>query len=226
MNLNYEFFTIVENFSEKVNNGNIKSIVLQYIKEDRTSELTNLDTSKVTDMSGLFDYESYSLPADNELTTKFKNFNVPLSWNTTNVTNMSGMFKNAKSFNTNINHNHSNNNWNTSNVTDMSSMFENATNFNNGETNSNSNVFFKLLTENVIKMNSMFKNATTFDIGISLSRYNTNGIQYIYWDTRNLEDMSFMFENTSNITFNNIFLYTTNVKKIEGIFNEIDFEDN
>lgn len=46
------------------------------------------------------------------------------NWNTQNVTDMSEMFLEARSFNQNIN------SWNTANVTDMSYMFSEARLFN------------------------------------------------------------------------------------------------
>jgi surface protein len=60
----------------------------------------------------------------------------PIYWNTSNVTNMSSMFRNATSFNQHITTN--GNIWNTSNVTDASYMFAGTslpkiTLFNNGE---------------------------------------------------------------------------------------------
>ena len=56
-------------------------------------------------------------------------FNHPLNtsgnnWNVSNVTDMWGMFMDARSFNQPLN------DWNVSNVTDMRGMFHNATSFN------------------------------------------------------------------------------------------------
>ncbi|MDQ0568119.1 BspA family leucine-rich repeat surface protein [Mycoplasma yeatsii] len=99
-------------------------------------------------------------------------------WDTSNVTNMQFMFKDAKKFNQDISHfNTSNvtdmsymfyqaesfnqplNNWNTSNVTDMSWMFYNTSNFNQPLNNWN--------TSNVTKINSMFNEARSFNQNIS-----------------------------------------------------------
>jgi hypothetical protein len=62
----------------------------------------------------------------------------PLYWNTSNVTNMGSMFRNAVSFNQPISTDMTTNVWNTSNVTDATFMFEGTspngiTLFNNGE---------------------------------------------------------------------------------------------
>ena len=56
--------------------------------------------------------------------TNLSGFSAPDSPDLSNVTNMSGMFKNASSFNRNIS------SWNVSNVTNMSGMFESAHSFN------------------------------------------------------------------------------------------------
>ena len=96
-------------------------------------------------------------------------FNDDISnWNTSDVTNMSSMFEGATAFNKDIG------NWNTSLVTNMSSMFEGATAFNKDIGNWN--------TVAVTNMNSMFKSATIFN-------------QYIgNWNTTLVTNMSSMFE--------------------------------
>ena len=74
-------------------------------------EISNWDTSNVTNMESMFEEAS--------------SFNQPLNdWNVSNVTNMRSMFSNATSFNQPLN------DWNVSNVTDMCYMFRNATAFN------------------------------------------------------------------------------------------------
>ncbi|KAF5273170.1 hypothetical protein FQR65_LT17212 [Abscondita terminalis] len=67
------------------------------------------------------------------------------SWNTANVTDMSGMFSYAKAFNQDIS------SWNTANVTNMRNMFANATAFNQDISGWN--------TANVTNMRNMFANA-------------------------------------------------------------------
>lgn len=74
-------------------------------------DLTKLDTSKITNMSGLFENQ--------------KDFNQPIcNWDVSNVTNMSNMFYNAYKFNQPLD------SWDVSKVTNMSRMFYNARNFN------------------------------------------------------------------------------------------------
>ncbi len=76
-----------------------------------TTDISNWDTSEITDMSNLF--------------SNIKQISIEpiiLNWDTSNVTNMSWMFYNCKQdFILNFN---------TSNVTNMSNMFYNAINFN------------------------------------------------------------------------------------------------
>ena len=77
-------------------------------------------------------------------------FNQPIgSWNTSNVTNMSGMFNNASIFNQPLN------GWNTSKVTTMASMFLGASVFNQPLNNWD--------TSQVTSMSSMFSNALAFN---------------------------------------------------------------
>jgi surface protein len=112
------------------------------------------------------------------------------------VTDMSGMFYHAESFNQNIN------GWDTSNVTDMSNMFYNATTFNQNigswNTANVTNMQFMFFganafnqdiagwnTANVVNMGSMFKYASAFN-------------QYIGgWNTSMVTSMNNMFSDAS-----------------------------
>ncbi len=90
----------------------------------------NVNTSCITDMSGLFSFVG--------------SFNQDISsWDVSNVTNMSSMFFGASSFNQDIS------NWDVSNVTNMSEMFHNADSFNQDISTWD--------VSNVINMDSMFK---------------------------------------------------------------------
>ena len=88
-------------------------------------------------------------------------------WDTSNVTNMSSMFFDAKGFNQPLN------NWDTSNVTNMAAMFDGAKAFNQPINNWD--------TSKVTNMSSMFDGAKAFNQPIN------------NWDTSNVTDMSWMF---------------------------------
>lgn len=94
------------------------------------------------------------------------------TWDTANISNMSGIFKDKINFNNNISK------WNVSNVTDMSYMFYNAASFN-----------IPLNNWNVIKvkdMSYMFKDAINFNQSLD------------YWSVDNVEYMNYMFFNAVN----------------------------
>ena len=89
----------------------LKEIIGKRIKDvGNEVDLNDIDVSKITDMSKLFDRTNF-------------NGNIS-SWNVSNVTNMYGMFHNCKNFNQNIS------TWDVSNVTDMNSMFDGCESFN------------------------------------------------------------------------------------------------
>lgn len=97
-------------------------------------------------------------------------------WDTTNVTNMSGIFSNASSFNEDIG------GWNTENVTDMSGMFSGASTFNQD--------IGKWNTSKVVSMISMFANAFDFNQDISTKiATDSSGNIYVAWDTSSVTSM-------------------------------------
>ena len=99
-------------------------------------------------------------------------FNQDISfWDTSNVTNMMGMFFQTAEFNGDIG------NWDTSNVISMEAMFFGAESFNQDIGNWN--------TSSVISMASMFQGATAFNQNIG------------NWDTSNVSSMRYMFSNSS-----------------------------
>lgn len=93
-------------------------------------------------------------------------------WTTSAVTNMAGVFLNAKQFNQYIG------SWNVSGVTNMESMFEGASVFNKDIGNWN--------TKNVNNMVKMFKNAFDFNQNIGS------------WDIKSLTNATEMFYNASD----------------------------
>ena len=118
-------------------------------------------------------------------------------WDTSNVTNMSAMFREARAFNQDIG------DWNTSSVTDMNNIFKNARAFNQdiGDWD----------VSNVTDMSAMFRLAYAFnqDIGDwntssctkmeSLFDNTTSFNQDIGdWDTSNVTTFKYMFDNTDS----------------------------
>ena len=100
-------------------------------------------------------------------------FNDDISdWDTSSVTDMSYMFGGASSFNQDIS------DWDTSSVTDMADMFEDATSFNQDISDWD--------TSSVTDMADMFEDASLFNGDIS------------GWDTSSVTDMSWMFGDASS----------------------------
>lgn len=123
---NAEGFYIVDNKSiREVVNGLITGVTVH-----------NIDTSHVTDMSGLFqekiefneDISHWNVSCVTNMSAMFYDahaFNQPLNkWDVSNVTDMQLMFYYAYTFNQSLNM------WDVSNVTDMHGMFEHAKSFN------------------------------------------------------------------------------------------------
>jgi len=157
----------------------------------------NIDTSQVKDMSYLFYGKN--------------DFNEDIGyWDTSNVINMSGMFKNdwdyiyyadgirsgelsfSSSFNQDIGE------WDVSSVTDMSMMFEGAGIFNHN--------IGQWDVSNVITMFNMFTCAGSFDSDIGA------------WDVSNVTDMSTMFFGTLNFNQNISNWNTSNITNMESMF--------
>jgi surface protein len=123
-----------------------------------------------------------------------RRFNQPVdNWNTSNVTDMRGMFGGAMSFNQPVN------SWNTSNVTDMSYMFNSAFVFNQP--------LFNWNTSNVTDMRAMFNSAKAFN----QSLFN--------WNTSNVTNMRAMF--SGSLVFNQPVdnWNVSNVTNMSGMFN-------
>lgn len=118
-------------------------IELRKLILDEEIELSEIDTSKITDMSHLFEptlsggeqarfffegIEDWDVSNVKDMSYMFcyaRNFNADISgWNVSKVKNMRGMFQFASSFNQDIGM------WNVSNVENMASMFYDAGAFN------------------------------------------------------------------------------------------------
>lgn len=109
-------------------------------------DLNFIDTSKITDMSHLFQ-------------DSFFNGNIN-EWDTSNVTDMSSMFYGAKNFNQPLDK------WNVSNVLYMSEMFKGAENFNQPLNNWD--------IHKVISAHSMFQEALHFNQDLNNWLFNHN----------------------------------------------------
>ena len=165
----YEYFPetkeeLIKNIEECFNN---KRYNLNYI-----------DTSKITDMSNLFDSGNYNKSLNNIDISKwdvsnvkymqfmfdgYENFNCDLSkWDVSNVKNMKGMFSWCINFNCNLSK------WDVSNVTDMSFMFDSCKNFNCN--------LSKWNVSNVEDMSCMFNGCEKFEAE-GLNKWNVNKVK-------------------------------------------------
>ena len=182
---NYSSFNLTQGDLRKVYNiPYVNSIRLQ--NQDNIEYITSKLPPTVINLSGCFRYSTLSSTVmenvsqwDTSYVTNMSymfadnsSFNSDLSlWNTGNVIDMSGMFYNCTSFNQPIG------NWSTGNVTSMSEMFYNCTSFNQPIGNWS--------TGNVTSMSEMFYNCTSFNQPIG------------NWNTTQVTDMSYMFSDAS-----------------------------
>ena len=162
----------------------VNPAMLEYFKETNPSELHRVVTSKITDLSFFFAFES--------------EFNVDISsWDVSNVNYMNFMFEGASSFNQDLS------NWDVSNVIDMNGMFSNATSFNQD--------IGSWDVSSVINMAHMFRYATSFnqDIGRwDVSSVTSMGLMFYgassfnqdigSWDVSNVTNMYGMFESATS----------------------------
>ena len=133
---------------------------------------------------------SYTVVDDSTIDTQIANANVNLC--TTFVNNMSELFKDNSSFNSDINF------WDTSNVTTMNSIFENATAFNQDIGNWD--------TSSVTDMSSMFYEASSFNQDIG------------NWNTSSVTDMVGMFYEASSFNQDIGSWDTSKVTSMERMF--------
>ena len=184
--------------------------MFEYCSSLENIDVSNWDTSNVTNMEGLF-YSCSSLT--------WLNLN---SWNTSNVTNMEGLFYSCSSL-TWLNLN----SWNTSNVNKMSYMFKDCSNLINLDISSWD-------TSNVTEMHSMFQNCSNL-INLDVSSWDTSSVTFMSfmfygcesldyldvssWNTSNLEAMFGMFWECSSLTWLDLSNWdTSNVTNMDGVF--------
>ena len=158
-----------------------KKELIKNIVEVFNSGKTNLnciDTSKITDMSNLFDSGNYNKSLDNIDISKwnvsnvkymqfmfdgYENFNCDLSkWDVSKVKNMKGIFSWCVKFNCDLSK------WDVSNVTDMSFMFDSCKNFNCN--------LSKWNVSNVEDMSCMFNGCEKFEAE-GLNKWNVNKVK-------------------------------------------------
>jgi surface protein len=138
-------------------------IVLRIDSDGNECDLNDIDTSKITDMSNLFNTDD-----DYDGNKIFEQFNGDISmWNVSNVTNMGFMFYGCKKFNCDLSK------WNVSKVDNMYCMFYGCTDFNGDISTWN--------VSNVINMEFMFEMCTNFNCDIS------------QWNMSNVKDIGSMF---------------------------------
>lgn len=153
-------------------------------------DLSGWNTSKVRDTRGVFKYTLFNAPIG--------------AWDTSSVTNMDEMFRQADVFNQDIRE------WDVSNVIAMRSMFHSAASFNQP--------LDMWDVSKVMDMSHMFCYAESFDQDIGT------------WDVSRVSDMSLMFANAES--FNNAgkpldMWDTSNVRNVESIFkNAVSFQQN
>ena len=128
-------------------------------------------------------------------------YNYISKWDTSQVTDMSELFMNCKSFNENISE------WDVSNVTNMSYMFCYMSTFNQDVSGWD--------VSKVTNMSGMFYYASSFNQDVS------------GWDVSNVKDMSYMFCNAASFNQDVSRWDVSNVKNMSGMFNKASaFEQN
>ena len=152
-------------------------------KIQNNEDVTHVNTSCITDMSGLFynnqdfnqDISGWDVSNVTNMHMMFESaytFNQPIgNWDVSNVTNMEGMFRHTTRFNQNIG------NWDVSSVTNMKHMFSFSYAFNQPIGNWD--------VSNVTMMSAMFHNTGSFNQPIG------------NWDVSNVTTMYAMFYRAS-----------------------------
>ena len=202
-----------------------------YLADNLTTlDLSNFDTSQVTDMSYMFYWMSRltALDVSNFDTSKATNMNKMFSrtdklitldlsnFDTSQVTDMSYMFDDADNLTT-----LDLSNFDTSKVTNMDHMFSNTYNLTTLDL-SNFN------TSKVTNMDSMF--FTSGLTSLNLSSFNTSKVtdmSYMFYDMRNLTSLDLSSFDTSNVTNMNSMFYLDGMyisgDKLETIYVNNDF---
>ena len=153
-------------------------------------------------------HDAVNLWCENEelARAKFGDIN---TWDVSQVTNMSQLFKHKVNFNSNIG------NWITSRVTNMGFMFKGAISFNQDISNWD--------TSNVNNMSGMFDDANSFNNGgeplITREITKEDGTTYTAWNVSNVTDMSHMFYDAKSFNQPILNWDTSNVSNMHSMFN-------
>jgi len=209
-----------------------------------SADFSNIDTSEVISMKGMFKDASYLNPIDvsrfdtrkvQDMSEMFSGIRSLMrrdtitlnlsNFNTSNVVNMKGMFKDSSRF-TDINMS----SFNTSKVTDMSEMFYGATSL---PTINLSSFDF----QNVTDMNGMFYQLRNLQT-VVVSRFNTGKVtnfKNMFWnaaitslntagfETQSAVNMSGMFYGTRIPNLDLSSFNTQNVTDMSGMFGETEY---
>ena len=217
--LNGKNYTAVsnQNLSDMVESNNVT-----FYEEACTSLVTDMNVADNLIGGGVFfnsninpnisHWDTSSVTDMSGLFVLASNFNQPLNFDTSSVSNMSFMFAVAGSFNSSLN-------FDTSSVVDMAGMFRDASSFNQP---------LAFDTSNVTVMIIMFTGANAFNQPLN---FNTSSVtnmggmfsaatvfnQPLVFDTSSVQDMSRMFDGA--ISFNQSLVFdTSSVTNMSGMF--------
>ena len=210
-------FNIYTNQAKKLdlsnfNTSNVTDMSYMFYESQATTlDLSNFNTSKVTDMSNMF-------LGSGATTLDLSNFN------TSKVTSMGGMFQSSKIVNLDLS------SFNTSKVTDMGSMFAESqatildlSNFNTSNVTYMSEMFSgskatsidlsNFNTSKVTSMNSMFQDSKIVNLDLSS------------FDTSNVTDMNWMFKDSQASVIKGLNNFNTSkVTSMGGMFENSKIE--
>ena len=175
-----------------------------------TLDLSNFDTSKVTDMSLMF-HDMRDLSALNLS-----------SFNTSQVTDMHNMFYGMSNLTTlNVS------NFDTSKVTNMGLMFYgmsnlttlNLSNFDTSKVTNMGNMFSSMTNLTSLNLSSFNTSQVTDMSGMFSSMPSLTSLNLSHFDTSKVTDMHFMFRDTSNLTSLDLSNFdTSQVTDMNGLF--------
>ena len=193
------------NFNNSIDTSNVTNMSGMFVNiNTKTLDLSDFDTSNVTNMSGMFvniNTETLDLS----------------SFNTSKVTNMSSMFSNSKATTLDLS------NFNTSKVTNMSSMFSwtesttiNVSSFNTSNVTDMSYMFShsKATTINV----SSFNTSNVTDMGSMFSGSRATTLDLSNFDTSNVVSMFGMFQDNQATTLDLSNFNTSKVSNMRYVF--------